>query len=992
MNTHPSCLPSEVFISIFDALALKELVLLMAVYRRWRDLVLGHPTYHSTLDLPDGATPPELFFFFARAERSALSQRRLTMDIQFWNGAQPVIKRTIDALPLNRAHIVQLRLQFQSDMFTRVTGAIYSMAQIERLDLTALQPGGQGRLAKSVVWSSGAYFVMPKLRHIRLAGIRFEGLCPKLFPGVVSLALVFPWDGELVAFDCVKVMDALPALRDLVLSGHISLLNPHDTADRPSLDCLVAHTRCIDVQWPVLRHYLAQVRALEFNMINQEGADVIAEHLHGEMFERIAIRSSDDCIVFSLTGECGKSIIFAYGGDGYEILPDESAHRDIQWLSGHLFADRITRAEVEVDMWESQCCRKYAYPGLKIITIVWMEDAGVDDAACARADDYDVDSLNRLRMPIGRPGPFYRCPNLRTLRLENRVSSSVTAYIDALDVVDFARRSFTQIDLSNITLELVGIGLIRSAHNACSEVPSRNAVPERMSIYGWFIASLPQLHPYLPLGSNGDMNAHLNRLPSEVCISILDAFALRELVLLMAVCAHWRDLILSHPTYYSTLDLPNGATPAQMLFFFIRADRAALSQRRLTMDVQFWDAVQAAADRIVDVIVLNQTHLARLRVHCRAEMFTRVEQAIRTMSQIEHLDLTALLADGQGRLAQNTVWASGAHSAMPKLRYLRLAGIRLEDMCPKMFVGLVSFVLVLPWDGQPVAFDCEMVMGALTALRDLALTGHISLLYPRDNAAKTMLQRLVVHSRCIDVQWPVLRYYLADVRALEFNMLNQKGTDAMADHLEGELVERIAIRSSDDCIEFSLTDACGKSFTFAYGGDGYDTLPEDVATRDIYRLSNEDFVHRITRVEIDVDMWDTQPRRNHAYPTLEAITIFWIECPPVDNTAVSSDDEPHAASAFTLLIMPGGEPGPYHICPKLKTLRLESRIKAKICAYIDTRDVEEFARRNFDQLDISKITLDLARIRHLHCIQAPHDKGFVSDSLTFRAIRSLPTP
>ncbi|KAH7092660.1 hypothetical protein BKA62DRAFT_761239, partial [Auriculariales sp. MPI-PUGE-AT-0066] len=283
------------------------------------------------------------------------------------------------------------------------------------------------------------------------------------------------------------------------------------------------------------------------------------------------------------------------------------------------------------------------------------------------------------------------------------------------------------------------------------------------------------------------MSSHPPCLPSEICDGILDTFALKELVLLMEVSKRCRDLVRRHRTYCSMLDLPDKATPAQLLFFFARANRAALSQRRLHMDVQFWDGAQNLAEQTLDVVSLNRTHIVRLRVHFRADMFPRVQQAIRTMPQIEHLDLTALHADNQGRLAKNIIWASSdADMVMRKLRHLRLAGIQLEARCSSIFAGVVSLVLSYPWDGQPVVFDCVEVMGALSALRDLSMTGHISLLHPRRFAARAGLDRLIVHSRLINLQWPTLRNYLTNVPALEFNIFSQEGVDAIAEHLQGK--------------------------------------------------------------------------------------------------------------------------------------------------------------------------------------------------------------
>ncbi|KAH7091882.1 hypothetical protein BKA62DRAFT_723557 [Auriculariales sp. MPI-PUGE-AT-0066] len=451
MNSNPFVrLPNEICYTIFNAFALNELVLLMPVCRRWRDLALGHPTYSSRLDLQEDATPPELYFFFARANRAALSRRRLTVDAHVsWDTTPSIAKRTVDAVALNRGHIVQLRLCFHPEMFSHVLHALRTMAHVERLDLTAQQHEEDSHdqvTAKAVVWASGgAYISMPKLQHIRLAGLRLDGLPPSMFESVVSLVLALPWDGQ-------SVMDALTALRDLVVSGNIVLLMD---------ERLVVNTRCIDVQWPVLRQHLTKVRLVEFNMINQAGTDAVADQIEGEISARITIRPSDLCIVFSLTGECGKTVAFAYGGDGYETLPEEPNKRDIQRVSGQVFAARIRRAEIDADMWDSQRARDYAYPILELITLVWMEQ---EHTGCSVGSPDKADTMIQLDMPVGGTALFCLCPNLRTLRLENRISNLSIACIDVREVEDFARRSFIQINIADIVLELSGIVELQPAH------------------------------------------------------------------------------------------------------------------------------------------------------------------------------------------------------------------------------------------------------------------------------------------------------------------------------------------------------------------------------------------------------------------------------------------------------------------------------------------------------------------------------------------------
>ncbi|KAH7084048.1 hypothetical protein BKA62DRAFT_678510, partial [Auriculariales sp. MPI-PUGE-AT-0066] len=219
MNSNPFVrLPNEICYTIFNAFALNELVLLM----------------------PEDATPPELYFFFARANRAALSRRRLTVDAHVsWDTTPSIAKRTVDAVALNRGHIVQLRLCFHPEMFSHVLHAIRTMAHVERLDLTAQQHEEDSHdqvTAKAVVWASGgAYISMPKLQHIRLAGLRLDGLPP----ACSSLWCLLYW---------------------LFVGWTIGRVGLCQVRESMQLERLVANTRCIDVQWPVLRQHLTKVR------------------------------------------------------------------------------------------------------------------------------------------------------------------------------------------------------------------------------------------------------------------------------------------------------------------------------------------------------------------------------------------------------------------------------------------------------------------------------------------------------------------------------------------------------------------------------------------------------------------------------------------------------------------------------------------------------------------------------------------------------------
>ncbi|KAH7097152.1 hypothetical protein BKA62DRAFT_717447 [Auriculariales sp. MPI-PUGE-AT-0066] len=463
MNSPFSHLPNEVCHIIFDSYVLKELVLLMQVCTSWRELILSHPTYCSALDLPEEPTSPQLYFFFTRAHRAALSRRRLHMDVRSWDRARPVAESILETVRLNRGHIVELRLQFRSDIFTRVKYAIYKMLQVEILDLTALQADGQGLIAHGLVWASGKYFVMPKLRHLRLAGIRLSGLRPNMFAGVVSLALVLPFNGPLIDLECEKLMEALPAIKDLIIFGNFSIQGLRNGADKLKLDRLAVHTRRADEQWLALRSHLGDVRDLEFNMFNQAGANLVTEHVLGKVLMQIAIRPSDNCIIFSVTGECGKTVTFAHGGDGYETLPESSSDDEPQ-LSGHTIAPRIKQIEVDIDLWESCPVGNHEYSALEVIILIWIENNRTMGGRHSPAGD--TESNTRLVMP-GGTGLLSLCPNLRTLRLSNRITTSADVCIDIREVEDFTRRSFSQTDIGNIVLELSGINTVGPVHIAC---------------------------------------------------------------------------------------------------------------------------------------------------------------------------------------------------------------------------------------------------------------------------------------------------------------------------------------------------------------------------------------------------------------------------------------------------------------------------------------------------------------------------------------------
>jgi len=227
-------------------------------------------------------------------------------------------------------------------------------------------------------------------------------------------------------------------------------------------------------------------------------------------------------------------------------------------------------------------------------------------------------------------------------------------------------------------------------------------------------------------------------LPPELLVQVLDSFTLRELVPLSRLNTHWRIVIHSHPTYWTTpITLVSPATHHDVTFFFARLVHARSDQRTVRVEANLWILDPARARKALEMITTIIPKISNLVLGVMLELWVDVQTML--SSKAEKLESLAL------SVRQYTVIRSGAPVYAPVrwntpnalntpiLEKLALDGIDLsqEQWQAPSLKRLLEVKLQRPahdWlrPQPPTPLDLTTLDLALPVLRTVIVEGNVT--------------------------------------------------------------------------------------------------------------------------------------------------------------------------------------------------------------------------------------------------------------------------
>ena len=498
-----------------------------------------------------------------------------------------------------------------------------------------------------------------------------------------------------------------------------------------------------------------------------------------------------------------------------------------------------------------------------------------------------------------------------------------------------------------------------------------------------FSLSLPSSHLLVTMLQSSTATA---RLPPEVLENILASFALDALVKLMRVCAHWRAVILCHPTYTSKLVLPNDASTARVDFFVLQAERAVLRGRLLDVDVDLSRGeARLSAVRVIEAMSRAAAQLKALRLVICAEAWAQVEEPIlhTDAPRLRRLELNVLPSNPEMDPYEHAKWLVPNRLNAPLLDTLLLSGLDLpRTFAPLSLAHVRTFHYTWPWSTpEPNVIPLSIIRRVFPALSVLALTGHIELV-ARAATDRLILSRLALQTRTCGTQWATLQPHLVDVQNVECWVVSKDGVAAIAAQLQPPLM--ISSTHEAGAAHFKSTGACGKTFALVYGNSG-STPPvdrEDVSEEinpddeDEYLDGADEFdsprheslvvdstalIPHYNTTFVDVDLWDI-PRDPDAvdpeYSGLHTCVLSWSNARPpapviLDGVQVVAQQ----------LNVPLGCTVAWSRCPNLRTFRLENRTWSEYPVWVQLDDLHQLIENSLFDLDLTQVELHLAGVR-----------------------------
>jgi len=467
-------LATELIHLIFSHLPLETLVLISQVCRRWRVIVLTHPTYTSVINLPVNATERRIKFFLLQASR-ATGCLQVDIDFSTLEGATsaPVVHATHRLFNRARTMRVVLDAETWKNEAHKLTNI--SSQRLEALHLGIARPlrGGAAGDSLPLQWRHGDWPILPSLRTLSLAGISLpsESSVPWL-NHVTDLRLDGAQYDEAEVLDLCRLLRDFPTLSTLRAAGNFRILPPASTSIR-NLQRLSLHTYGVSTLWPELQPHVSSVNHVEVGWLSHVGVDAIIRHLRTPVRVMVAIEppcktpsdsededddDDDDLgkIRFTSFGACGKTFSLVCGkpeDDGptsdssaQATTPppaqDSPTHLDVDAspLARHTISLRI-----DVYLWDVACRTGADYNAVGTLTLVWPATA-----------------CGQLMMPVSGICAYSRCSALKCLRLEREMESYTDsqAWVELEEALDFVRCSLIGVDMTLLSIESSGIDLV----------------------------------------------------------------------------------------------------------------------------------------------------------------------------------------------------------------------------------------------------------------------------------------------------------------------------------------------------------------------------------------------------------------------------------------------------------------------------------------------------------------------------------------------------
>lgn len=268
----------------------------------------------------------------------------------------------------------------------------------------------------------------------------------------------------------------------------------------------------------------------------------------------------------------------------------------------------------------------------------------------------------------------------------------------------------------------------------------------------------------------------------DVLLTIFARFSLPELVVLSAVCRHWRAVARAHPTYWRTVSLTKPADGA-VDFFLTHISTSVTALLRLTVKTQVVSDARLIS-KILDAIRENLGRIKSLDLDLDSFPMSNHQAVMCALSNpapsLQHL---ALRSSTPEVVLSRTLFAFD----LPQLRSLTLVGVDMPNSCPSAFESVADLIYSNTTPPEDSGFP-----ETLYRYRSLAMLVLETCTFPSQfiSALSSLGTLSTLHLEFFETDMLSSLDTLQHLHTISVSKLSESAAmnDAFFGHLEGDLV------------------------------------------------------------------------------------------------------------------------------------------------------------------------------------------------------------